>query len=345
MKRTISGIVLAAATATGLAFAAMHAGAAETEWRFDGVSAEARPDSKALAAFTQAVNEQAGDALEIKVFFGESLGVAAADTLRALKSGAMEMAKLYAAYYGRDAPDAALTLVQGAALSLQEIVDVAPTVREIYTEVFEGQWGVKTVGWTLTPAYDMYVFCREPVNTIEDLKKYKVRVSARDQIETFKKLGIAAQIIPQADLYVALQTGVVDCALHIPGLLKTISLQEVVDYGAYLHPFAQTPQAIAVNQAAWDELPANVQEIILKEANIVWENSLKQAVDTSFDQAAIDAFTKEGSIKFLDPFPEADRKAFFDAAVAAWKEQADAIGKNAPAYHERVVKALEALRQ
>ncbi len=47
----------------------------------------------------------------------------------------------------------------------------------------------------------------EPIRTIEGLKSKKLRVWARDQVETFTRLGVAAQIIPQEDMYVAMKTG------------------------------------------------------------------------------------------------------------------------------------------
>ena len=43
----------------------------------------------------------------------------------------------------------------------------------------------------------------------------------------------------------------------------------------------------------------------------------------------------------MAPFSPADKKAFYDAATAMWKERAEEIGKNALVYREMVMKALE----
>ena len=47
-----------------------------------------------------------------------------------------------------------------------------------------------------------------------------------------------------------------------------------------------------------------------------------------------------GGVKFAADFPDADRKAFMDAAAVSWDELAKSAGPKAVAYRAQVLKAL-----
>jgi len=57
-------------------------------------------------------------------------------------------------------------------------------------------------------------------------------VWSKDQVDTFERLGVSAQIIPQTEMHVALRTGVVDCAVYPALFAHTVSLQEVAKYAS-----------------------------------------------------------------------------------------------------------------
>lgn len=342
MKRALAiGMMITFVPPLGMAAAV----AADRTWRFNVVDAESRPDARNMAAFAEDINREAGEKLKVDVFFAESLGVKAADSLRMLSAGAMEMSQLYAGYFGRDAPELAMAFIQGPVLDPQENVKVFPTVAEIYSAYYQDRWDVQVVGWALQPHADVYVLCKDGVGTLTDLRSRKLRVWAKDQVETFEKLGVAAQIVPQNDLYLAVQTGVVDCALYPPQAVKSLSLQEVVDFGSYLHTYSNVPTAIGVNRAAWETLPPDVQQVVLEAGKKLTARTLEQAVDMSHDKAAIEEFSQNGSLEIIAPFPKADREQFYQALSEVWKVQADEVGGNAPEYRERVMKALEAARK
>ena len=112
--------------------------------------------------------------------------------------------------------------------------------------------------WTTA---DAALFCREPVKTLEELKKKKLRVGSREQVETFKRLGVAAQIVPQNELYAALQTGVVDCALYAARFANTISLQEVAKHVTPTgFPFPPAPYALMAHKGKWAALAPDLKK-------------------------------------------------------------------------------------
>lgn len=332
------------ALALGLGQMAVPVAAQEFEFRMDVNSVESQPTSILLGEFADRVNEMSGGRVEITPFYGGSLGIEAADQLRALRQGSVEMASLYAGYFARDAPDLALALVQGVITDPQQNLDVQPTVQEIYGE-FYADWNVKVVGWTLDNTFEISVMCSDdPVNTLGALRGKKLRVWSADQVAAFDRLGVAAQIIPQNDLYIALQTGVVDCALYGIGVAETISLQEVTDYASALHFISVLPSAIGIAQRDWDQLPEDLQAVVLEAGQWTFEKSTDLVFDTSMEDDARASFAQTGALEVLEPFPAEDRDAFFQAVSEVWEADAAEIGRNAPAYHERVVEALKASR-
>lgn len=333
-----AAIVLAAATST----IASTAGA-ETVWRMNTNTVEKLPEGQQINAFLERLHDRVGDDLKIDVYWAKALGINPEDSLRALRMGQVEMSSLYAGYFGRDAPDVAQALVQGVILDVDEVEAVLPVLQEIYTDYYK-KWNAEVIGWTISPAFPISVFCDEPVDTLEELRGKKLRVWSKDQVETFTRLGVAAQIVPQNDMYVALQTGVLDCAVYPLAAAPNMSLQEVTDYAAQLHVYAVVPAALAVSSDVWAKVPDDMKAEILAAAEETWREALAAVRDTSVEEEAIAKLTANGEFTVLDGFPAEDRAAFFEAASETWKEEAERIGRNAPDYRQRVLEALDQVR-
>ena len=69
-----------------------------------------------------------------------------------------------------------------------------------------------------------------PITSLEDFKTLKLRGMDEQQVALFKALGANATIVPFAELYTALQTGVVDGQLNPISMIRDMRFQEVQDY-------------------------------------------------------------------------------------------------------------------
>ncbi len=313
--------------------------AAAAEWKFNNGLPETRNEAKQLNTFAEDVTELSDGSLNIKVFHGGSLNLKDNDVVRWLPGGAVQMGLVWANYLGRDAPALSAVLVQGSVGSSDELLKVLPTIQEIYKQELD-DWGIETAGFMALPLLKASIFCRdEPVRTLDDLKKKKLRVWSKDQVETFTKLGVPAQIVGQNDLYVALQTGVVDCAVYPALFAHTISLQEVAKYASYLYPIASVPYVLGADKEAWDSLTDAEKEAVTTAAARVWERTNEYTKAEENEQAARAKLAEQG-VEFLDAFSDEDRAAFLDAASATWKEMAEEAGGNAPEYRERILAVL-----
>lgn len=332
MPKMTRPIMLGAALCGGLATTA-----SAEEWRLNNFLPETRPESAQLEQFVEDVNTALADEdFTLTLYSGGSLGLKNTDLLRVLPSGAVEMSLMWANYLGRDAPALGSVFVQGAISTVDELKAVLPVAKDIYAEEYT-DWGVTTVGYVAIPTLSVSVFCRdEPVNTLEDLKDVKLRVWAREQVETFTRLGVSAQIIPQEETYVALRTGVVDCALYPALYASTISLQEVTNYASFLYPMASAPYTIGVETGRWDATDPEIKSAITDAADALWERTNQYDQDLERELDAREAL----GITWGEDFPESDRAEFLTAVAETWQMLAEEAGGNALDYRQRVLTAL-----
>ena len=334
MAKCLNYLLVAAFGFVGLANVA---GAAE--WKFNNGLPETRNEAKQLDQFAADVAELSGDSLSIDVFHGGSLNLKDNDVARWLPGGAVEMGLVWANYLGRDAPALNAVLIQGSVGSSEELLKVLPEIQEIY-KLELADFGIVSTGFMALPLLQASIFCRdESVRTLDDLRARKLRVWSNDQVETFSKLGVAAQIVGQNDLYVALQTGVVDCAVYPALFAHTISLQEVTDYASYLYPIASVPYVLGVDQEAWDGLTDTERQAVTTAADRVWERTNEYSQAEENEQAARARLADQG-VEFLEPFSDEDRAAFLEAASATWEEFAMEAGGKAPEYRQRILDIL-----
>jgi len=213
-----------------------------------------------------------------------------------------------------------------------------PRFRKYTNPVFE-RWGIKTLGAIQVPERVVHVFCKEPVNTLEELKTKKVRVWGRHQVETFSKLGVSASIIPQSEMYVALQTGVVDCATYMGSVATTVSLQEVAPYGAPLHPHAGVPINILITQERFDGLSEANQAALEAAATDTLDYTNEEFLSGEREEAGIKLLIDQGG-QIIEPFSEADQTAFTAAAREAWESMSSEIGPKAIENMASIQKAI-----
>ncbi len=333
-------ITILCRTLSATLFLGMFAWAAyAAEWKFNNGLPEGRGESAQLETFAADVVELSGGSLMIDVFHGGSLNLKDNDVARWLPRGAVEMGLVWANYLGRDVPALNAVMIQGSVGSPEELIAALPEIQKIYAEVL-GDLDIVPTGFMALPLLKASIFCREdPVRSLEDLKKKKLRVWSNDQVETFTKLGVPAQIVGQNELYVALQTGVVDCAVYPALFAHTISLQEVTKYASYLYPVAGVPYVLGASKDAWESLSDAEREAVTTAAARVWERTNEYSKAEENERTARAKLAAQG-IEFLEPFPDQDRTAFLDAASATWQEMAEEAGGKAPEYRRRILSVL-----
>lgn len=303
---------------------------------------EKRALSQTLNKFATRVAEKTNGTVIIKVYHGGSLGVKDADILRLLKNGFLDASVVYAGYLHRDAPEINAAYTDGAIAIPAEHAKAVPAILDTYKRALK-KWDIVYAGFVQPPLYETCLFCKEPVDSLEKLKGKKVRVWSKQQVETMNKLGVSGQIIPQADMYMALQTGVVDCAIYLAEVAPLMHLQEVVPYESYLLPWAAIPSALGFSQKAWNKLSAKQQAAVTEAAMETGNEALKEVLAAATDKAkqkkAIELRISKG-FKKLQDFPPKDRALIVMKAKEAWADLAKEAGPEAIKSRQNTIDAI-----
>jgi tripartite ATP-independent transporter DctP family solute receptor len=145
--------------------------------------------------------------------------------------------------------------------------------REIAYKVLDGevgqgvlaefeQHGLKGLGFPEN-GYRNMTNNRGPIRTPADVEGLQMRVNNSKALnDMFAALGANPQQIPVAELYTALETGVVDSQDHPIGVTLSFKFYEVQDYLS-LTQHAYSPLAVAMNLNKFNSLTAEQQQVIL----------------------------------------------------------------------------------
>lgn len=295
-----------------------------------------------LQRYAAAVKERSGGRLDLEVVPIETLGFKNVDSLRVLKQGVMQAMLLVPYYLYRDAPSLAALTPHGALLEAEDNLKVAKVQREIADEIYR-KWDVEpAVAWWSASLRDLVVVSKEPVSSLADLKGKKLRHFTKDGVQAFNDLGISTQMVPSSELYLALKTGVVDAAIYGLPYVKSQALYETTCCVSYLAPFtAAFPFAIGVRQQDWKTLDPALKKVMIDVGAETYAAALKEWRDNKQDIEAT-KWLKEKGMKFVAPFPLADRVRIQAALFKVWQEQSEKIGPEAVANYRKIRAVLEA---
>jgi TRAP-type C4-dicarboxylate transport system substrate-binding protein len=330
---------IGAIAGAALALSTPAAWAQTVEWKFNNNYAPTRPESAHIRAFVQDLETRSGGRFKVTVLEGGAMNLRDADALRWMQTGTPEIAFNWPPFLGRDAPELANLYVYGSVSTAAEHLKALPVVEQILSEGY-GKSKIGIVGFMGLPIIDATLFCRQPVRSLDELKRVKLRVGTREQVETFKALGVAAQIVPQNELYSALQTGVIDCALYAARFAQSVSLHEVAKHATYTgFPFPPVPYVIMVNQAKHAALSAEHKAALAASVAKLKESSSDFSKDAAAEKEAREKL-KAAGVTWHPDLSAADQEAIRKAALATWKSIANEAGPAAVANRERILKAL-----
>lgn len=156
---------------------------------------------------------------------------------------------------------------------------------------FEEETNVKILGWVENGF--VATTTNEPINSVEDVEKLKIRVQENEiQIDTWKAFGAEPTPMAWTEVFTALQQGVIDGHSNSLATVKSSKIYEVQDYVAEIEDrFSAAP--IAVSTATFDRLSSEHQEALLQAA----EAAVKVGRQANIDKVeeAREFLTSEGN--------------------------------------------------
>ncbi len=153
---------------------------------------------------------------------------------------------------------------------------------------------------------------RGPIRTPEDVKGLRMRVNNSKALnDMFQLLDAQPQQIPVAELYTALETGVVDSQDHPIGVTLSFKFYEVQKYLS-LTQHAYAPLAVAMNLSKFDGLTPEQQQIILDVSKEAVDMQRQMSIDS--EEKMIADLEAEG----MEVNRDVDAAAFQAVVAPVW---------------------------
>ncbi len=175
--------------------------------------------------------------------------------------------------------------------------------------------GIKPIAWILEPHEGFGIMWTKEVKVPADARGLTVRGVGPPQVAYFKKWGVNPSFLSGAELYMALQRGVIQGAYGAVTAVVERKLYEVAPYYTLL-PIGTVASVIGMNKSFFDKLSPQLQQAILDAGKEVesktvarakadWEVTLKEA--------------QEKGIKIYQPTPE-EMKLWMGDVEKTWQE-------------------------
>jgi len=214
---------------------------------------------------TPAIEARTNGQLTFVVSSFPELGLAGPDTLSLVASGTLESATIYAGYVSGEMPPIEIQNLWGLYDSLeQEFKANELIVDDIEAIVLESTGGV-VMNHHLFSGNDQYFFCKDKVESLDDFKGKKTRSHSAALSDWIEGMGASAQFVAFAEVYTALERGILDCGVTGADASHGQRWYEVTDY--MIGPLISWPFVNnVINADKWNSIPADLQHILLEEA-------------------------------------------------------------------------------
>jgi len=193
------------------------------------------------------------------------LGLAGPDTLDLVAEGTLAFAEIYAGYVAGDLPQAEITFLYGLYPNHEIEFQVNQAVQGDLEKLFvERTGGGHVIGRMWVSGGDQFFFCRDPIRSLADFKGKKTRSHGAALSDWIEGMGAEAQFVAFAEVYTALERGILDCGVTVAFAAMGQRWYEVTDYMVGPLP-SQLITNMIMNKDVFDKLPPDLQQIMVEE--------------------------------------------------------------------------------
>ena len=268
--------------------------------------------------FVERVKRRTNGQVVFEISSFPELGIAGPDSLRLIEDGTLDSAQIYSGYVGGDFPIMDMSNLWGLFATQQDQLDVIDAIQPKMAEVTLENGGVQ-IAYMMT-AHN-YIFAKPQVDGLDDLQGLKVRSHSTVLSDLLSGMGADPQFIAFADVYTALERGVIDGAISCGSCGHGLRWYEVSDY--LVGPIVSVGHSwFAVNADRWNAMPPDLQNIVLEEgARHAYLN--RQLLFEHFAPNAIAQNVEQGmtEVPFTDEMKAAQRQSAIENVVPGWVER------------------------
>lgn len=171
------------------------------------------------------------------------------------------------------------------------------------------------VTWSTAPNN---LLCKPRVGTASDAAGNIVRTPGPPFSEEVNELGMSNVFMPVADVYEAMQRGVIDCFMNVVSPFITLSMWDEAKYFVPGNFATSVGSQLLMNKSVLESMPLEVQQIFF-DARVDLLAGIMEKTVASYVKWAEEAPAK--GVEFIDPTPF---NTAIDAARAKYTEEAQA---------------------
>ena len=281
------------------------------------------PSNIRVAEAIKKIQEETSGAVEITVFPQSQLG-GDTDVLAQLRSGGVDFFMLSPLILSTFVPNASLN---GIGFAFKDYDAVWAAMDGALGQYVRGEIEKKGL-YAFEKIYDngfrQISSATRPIATPKDLENFKIRVPVSPLwTSMFSAFGSAPASINFAEVYTALQTGVVDGQENPLAILSNFKLYEVQKYVSMTNHMWDGFWMLS-NRRSWGSLPDNVQASISTHFNAT---ALDQRQDIMALNASLQGVLEEKGMVFNKPDPAPFQQKLVEAGF--YKEWHDRFGPEA----------------
>ena len=211
--------------------------------------------------FAEAVIRETEGAYEVRVFPGETM-VKVPEMYDAVRQGSIEMSVVGIGIFEGLHPGLAEYPMSYDTIEAN-VAATKPLVELFSREIFEKFLNMKGLAAYTTGAQEL--LSKRPVKRLEDWKGLLVGTGNAQGSALVTALGGAPVTVFWTDFYSALSKGTVDAVLNS---MRSDIVYTLTDSAEYITLFYAQPTFLSynINLDVWNEMPSNIQQIFLEEA-------------------------------------------------------------------------------
>ena len=228
--------------------------------------------------FAENVKERTNGQVDFEVSSYPELGLAGSDMLQLVESGTIEFAQIQPAYVGGTWPLIDIIYIWGLWKDFKAEHEANTALLETLDQgIYDNTGGGKLIYHIWYGGNDQYFFSRRGAEK-EDFEGLKTRSHGTTMTDAINGLGGEGQFMAFAEVYTALERGILDAGVTGAHAGHGQRWYEVTDN--LIGPFISMPMGFeTMNVDTWNRIPADLQAIVIEEgAKMELENLRLAAV-------------------------------------------------------------------
>jgi len=211
------------------------------------------------------VLERTNGQIKMEVSSLYELGLHGTDTLTLVSEGTLGMMHVYAGYIAGELPQIEIQGLWGVFASMEDNYEAITAITPETDAMVEAATdGSKVINHNWFAGIDQYFYCNKKFESLADFKGQKTRSHSAALTDWIEGMGAESMFISFSETYVALEQGIMDCAVTGPDPGWGQRYFEVTDYmNGPLVSFVHTNNVI--NQTLWEGIPLDLQQIMIEE--------------------------------------------------------------------------------